>query len=352
MKGEILQYFSKRLRIFVVLILKYLLKSLNQYYVKTALIIIKYIPKNIYISNDTLTKIDGLGAQIQRLISSYALSSYCRIKFFQSDITSVTVHPLDPYQNLRSQNLFVKKVNKSLKIVGNNKKSQKIAFNEFKYVQLSATNLLVQSVKSNFRNEPTLLKVVESYKICDFKPELYTNLPRFKFIKLKKTKSKRNTIVIHYRRGVGGMAIYPGQSTPREMPIEYFVKIVTGLYQESKYLDYEIILLTDSPLKKTTYKPPKNQKTMWAGFPNYNGRVMEIAKLDLPLIREKIPKVKIKSGGDPLEAIKLMANAEVLILSKSSLSYVSALMNTSGKIFFPKDFWHTPLKNWNIISTN
>lgn len=352
MTGRILRYFSKHLRIFNVLILKYILKSFNQFYVKTALVIVRFTPKNIFISNDTLTKIDGLGAQIQRLISIYVLSSYCRIKFFQSEITSVTVHPLDPYQNHRSRNRFVKKVNKSFKIVSSNKKSQKIVFKEFKYIQLTTTNLLVQSVKSNFRNEPTLLKVVESYKISDFKPELYTNLPKFKLIKMKKTKSERNTIVIHYRRGVGGMAIYPGQSTPREMPIEYFVKIVTGLYQESKYLDYEIILLTDSPLKKITYKPPRNQKIMWAGFPNYNGRVMDIAKLDLPLIREKFPKMKIISGGDPLEAIKLMANADVLILSKSSLSYVSALMNTSGKIFFPKSFWHPPLKNWTIVSTN
>ena len=133
MTGRILRYFSKHLRIFNVLILKYLLKSFNQFYVKTALIIVKYIPKNIYISNDTLTKIDGLGAQIQRLFSIYVLSSYCRIKIFQSEITSVTVHPLDPYQNLRSRNRFVKKVNKSFKIVSSNKKSQRIVFKEFKY---------------------------------------------------------------------------------------------------------------------------------------------------------------------------------------------------------------------------
>jgi len=38
-------------------------------------------------------------------------------------------------------------------------------------------------------------------------------------------------------------------------------------------------------------------------------------------------------------------------MSRSSVSYVGALLNSEGKIYYPPDFWHNPLKKWVKIST-
>jgi hypothetical protein len=41
-----------------------------------------------------------------------------------------------------------------------------------------------------------------------------------------------------------------------------------------------------------------------------------------------------------------MSKANILITSRSSLSYVGGLFNRDGLVFYPHRFWHTKLKGW------
>ena len=54
-------------------------------------------------------------------------------------------------------------------------------------------------------------------------------------------------------------------------------------------------------------------------------------------------------GGDPLDVIKSLASADHLILSRSSFGYVAAILNPKGQVYFPSQFWHVPMKGWQII---
>ena len=59
--------------------------------------------------------------------------------------------------------------------------------------------------------------------------------------------------------------------------------------------------------------------------------------------------LQIIRGGNPLDAIKLMASADFLIIGKSSLSFVGGLLNRKGQVYSPEDFWHRPLKGWRSL---
>ena len=53
-------------------------------------------------------------------------------------------------------------------------------------------------------------------------------------------------------------------------------------------------------------------------------------------------------SSDPFEAFTHMCEAKILIIAKSSLSYVAALIN-DGTIYYPK-FWHPKLSSWKNVS--
>ena len=57
--------------------------------------------------------------------------------------------------------------------------------------------------------------------------------------------------------------------------------------------------------------------------------------------------VSIIRGGNPLISLAKMSSADTLIMSRSSLSYVAALLS-SGNIIYPKGFWHPPKSTWYL----
>ena len=64
---------------------------------------------------------------------------------------------------------------------------------------------------------------------------------------------------------------------------------------------------------------------------------------------DAIPNVKIIANGDAIEALKGMATADIFMMSRSSFSYVAAILNRRGiVIYYP--FWHSPLPSW-IVAT-
>jgi hypothetical protein len=56
----------------------------------------------------------------------------------------------------------------------------------------------------------------------------------------------------------------------------------------------------------------------------------------------------VHHGGDPLQGLIAMSEADILIISRSSYSYVGGLLNLSGKVIIPPGFWHTKLNSWVV----
>ena len=68
-----------------------------------------------------------------------------------------------------------------------------------------------------------------------------------------------------------------------------------------------------------------------------------------PSLSQNLPEsVKIDFETDPFRAIAHMSAAEGLVIAKSSMSYVAAMMS-EGTIFYP-EFWHPKLPNWNALT--
>jgi hypothetical protein len=64
-----------------------------------------------------------------------------------------------------------------------------------------------------------------------------------------------------------------------------------------------------------------------------------------------IPNLRKFVNGDPIEALEAMATADLLMMSRSSFSYVAAILNAEGIVIY-HPFWHSPLPEWIVATEN
>jgi hypothetical protein len=322
--------------IFVRVRLLKLIFILSKVYVFTFVWLIRFFSGKLTLTYLASYKQDGTGAQIQRQFSIFALSRVIRTKYFFTKYAEISVHPLDPFQTPESYERFLYKLNKELEISGSE------ALDEAEVIidlpNPSVLTIFLIALKSFFTRKDTCLQIGEPYRVTEFFPEYIPEvtkyLPNWKIPSLP---SNSLTIVIHYRQGVGGMVTYPGQKIPREISLDYFKELLSSI-KSPPNIARRIVVLTDAPTEITFYKPPSNQTYLWEGTPGFQNGKLTIQPLSFDELKNFGDQLEVKSGG--------MAMADVLFMGRSSLSYVGAILNQSGLIYFPRSFWHRSLRSW------
>jgi hypothetical protein len=192
-------------------------------------------------------------------------------------------------------------------------------------------------------------RLVEPYPVSEFDPNLYRGILHFlpNFVLPPK---KASIVAVHYRRGVGGFAIQQGESVSREIPGNYFAAVAKEIIDATKHPGVKLVVFTDSPTEDFVYVPPTEQSHLWTSSPNFIQGKMQVQGLDVrEVFSEVSDDVEVVFGGDPLEVIKRLASADHLILSRSSFGYVAAILNSKGRVYFPSQFWHVPMKGWHVV---
>jgi len=309
--------------------------------------LIRKFARNLFVSFDSANAVDGTGAQLQRLVSVVALSEYFGFRYISSNIKSISVHPLDPFQRESDYRAQLVRTNNFLVIPNSDLGTPDMT--TVNIPRLTIRILLLQAFFQVLNHKPRRLDILEVYPVTEFCPNVYEGLKCeiSESVDWVETQSGGH-LVLHYRQGVGGNVVYPGQKIPRQIELSRIVHQVQLLIeQETLPLLTQITVLTDAPSSISYFSPPQDQQSLWEGTPGFANGIMTIQPMDFSELASVagVP-VEVVRGGNPLDAIKMMAMADVLIMSKSSLSFMGALLNKGGTIFFPKSFWHKPLKTW------
>jgi hypothetical protein len=296
---------------------------------------------------------DGYFAQLQRQIGIFSVSKIFRCEYLHSEIKDLTVTQLDDFQSREAIDAFLEKMNLIYKLPASKRTPYRPK--RVKLISLSLRELLRLKLSSYFTKRDIIVSLTIPYGIIEkklFINELSRTIDNFLVHSSKE--SKRKSIVLHIRRGVNLEHVVPGEKSQRVMNDEYFLlaaKKIINDYKLSK--DTLVIILTDAPREMITYKPLLKDREVWekefidskrnggieieghkfASFENFFG-----------------PNLQIVRGGNLQNCVELMATADHFVMSRSSMSYVGALLNTKGKVYYPPDFWHKPLKNWVRIS--
>ena len=303
---------------------------------------------NIVLTYLNTSKMDGVGAQIQRILAIRSLAKSLNLGYLHTEINSLAIHPLDSYQNLDEMKVFLHKLNHEFRM----QSTEEYLVENLRERQtdtLTFSFLFSCILGAKFSRKQTLIRLVEPYPISEYDPDLYQGIRRFlpNFVSPLKTGA---SVAVHYRRGVGGFAIQRGERISREIAGNYFAAIAKEVIDAHRIPDLQLKIFTDSPTEDVVFTPPNVQFDLWTNSPSFSEGAMHVLGLNVQdYFKDISADVEVFYGGDPLEVIKSLSAADHLILSRSSFGYVAAILNDGGKVYFPSQFWHTPMKGWRVI---
>jgi len=308
--------------------------------------IIKRLSKRVYLRYDSELVHDGVGAQVQRIIAIAGLASYIQSNYEHSAISDVTTHPMDPFQESKQRFEFLERLNDHISPTGNCSTAPSNSVS-IRVPSLKLTNLFSITLKSVLLRRNYLVVTAEVYSIVDSLPFIYSYHRKFLHINFNDNlnKSSSGDVCVHFRRGVGGMALYHNQTIPRELPVSYYLKVLKHV-KALESID-KLTVLTDSPLIDTIYKVNADQIDLWEKTPGYSGGALHIKGKDIRGDFQSLNlEIEVLVGGDPIASLGILQSAKTLVMSKSSFSYVAALLNVDGRIYYPAGFWHPRQKHW------
>ena len=330
---------------FVVRILTLLILKVSQF-------LLKYSQGTLTLAFNNSLAVDGTGAQLQRLLGVRGLAKYLKCYYLHVPISNISIHPLDPFQTPDQIEEYLVKLNQTFNFEPSGVRLD--YSNEYSIASLAPVKLFAIVFRATFSSKNVLVRVLETYPVSDAQPKIIKNvigdLKSFYSSEVYRDAPVFD-LVMHYRQGVGGFVLYPGQRIPRQLPLEYFERILRETTLSKMEAEFNICILTDSPPEDLEFRPLPTQVRNWEGTPSFQDGTMKVKGMNFDALKD-FPgtKLQVIVGGSPIEAISIMSKARNLVIGRSSLSYVSGILNTEGKVFCPKIFWHPPMKGWETRS--
>lgn len=296
---------------------------------------------------DNKASFDGTGAQIQRILGVYAICKRFDIPYLHSGINELIITPLDPFQTEFELGEYLERVNQyfdfpsDIGAVCDRRVSKLQNLTKLKLLEMRARNKM-------HLGEKELIAVANPFQILNQIPEIYGLAARS--VKHLDSESDSKKIVLHYRRGSNTLDILPGESKPRGLSNEWYLRTLRKYVAHYQQLgiDFSVEIYTDMPKSSFTYVPNDFQSHLWSYEPRFKDGAVEMLGEDIKstVFAEFAEGLIVHHGGDPLQGLIDMSTADILITSRSSYSYVGGLLNQSGKIIIPPGFWHSKLDSW------
>jgi len=185
-------------------------------------------PTSALTYNDELD--DGLGAQLNRIIGIYSLSVKYGVPYVHTGIKNLLITALDPYQTQEELNSFLQRINDLFRFPSSDFGSQRDS--KLNLTSPTKLNLNLIRLKNRLRIGKFKTFVVSSpILLLNRDPDAYLlALPHLP-IAMDNQKDFTN-IVVHYRRGSSSFDILPGESTPRAILNDWYLKVLNKYVQQ------------------------------------------------------------------------------------------------------------------------
>jgi|LauGreSuBDMM15SN_2_FD.fasta_scaffold02459_3 hypothetical protein len=290
---------------------------------------------------------DGTGAQIQRILGIYSVSRKYGFNYLHTPVKNLLVFPLDSSQDPHEVEKYLKRMNDYFKLPTDD------SFQFDKIISMSAISvgyLRRLNTQMHFgKPKKILVRVSNPGLIVDTNPDIL----RFAVSDLNQPSAMKMmakvSIVLHIRGTVQEDLVIKGEVEPRSLPVSYYKDKLRGILALiDADLNYEIKVFTDIPKKSLSFEPRPQDIETWnkSGHSIVDGKI-QVDGLDLEKdFQEFGSDIEFIYGGDPLDAIIQMSHADYFVMSRSSFSYLAAILNRNGMVYYPPKFWHPPLANW------
>jgi hypothetical protein len=305
---------------------------------------------SICLGYDSKNLQDGAGAQVQRLLAVESLSCFLNVGYYHQEILSIDSNYGDGINDLHSKQQFINNLNGYLNFSNfscHHVRHTSIKFElwpRFERFFMPILYLLKFCLSKRGRNY--LLIISNPYPGIRGRGDIY-NLVRSRHGISKTNLSKKFYVKIH----LPWANIGAGQLADRKISLRWYQVILQQLNTQLTELGFECTFTfhTDGiqGLKSDLLSLGVSQKTQeyWSENNLLADGTLNWSYIDIESEFNFLPNMNIKYNISPIEVWDDMVQGDVLILAKSSLSFVAGLLNINAlKLLpvtvkdFPKDF--------------
>lgn len=310
-------------------------------------------------------RIDGVGAQFLRKLFAYRLAKKYELGYWDVPLKEFHVHPSDGVENVEDYEVLKLKLNLMFRFPTDaNLQKNPVIIRETKLPKVLRKVLYKYRIPLFLCANTLLLRLRKTVVVYidDLSYELQKKLTKFRAesekelrIYPEKSSMPRKTswmkIVVHIRRGDITLNQNIDNHQVRFIKLQEYENILSKLVREldDKKIDFKIDILTDASIHNYKYRPLQSQKSYWRDLGVLvNDDYVEIPESNLKSLSLLDPRIEVLRNLDIVETFQRFLDADALVISKSSFSYLAALLRNHGVTFyFP--FWHPSPPEWRTV---
>ena len=292
----------------------------------------------LVLTYDNTALTDGVGAQLHRIYGIWAISRLLGVPYRHSPINHVDYQGLTALETNSADPAYHHEFNDVFRI-----ESDPVSADEFHTVTLANLypgqfRMLATLVDlGKTRGKPILVRMKVPYGIADRFPDCYEACKEISPFDSPPRDGRPLRVAVHVRRGEQLVFL-----SDRLLPNAYYVNAARSVAEvlDSAGLDYEIELWTEVATKEFTV------------YPSHHGmdeRVKTASKVKPEMYPlddfAVLPNLVHRINGRTIDCLRGLATADILIMSRSSFSYVAAILNRHGTVLF-HPFWHQAPSSW------
>jgi hypothetical protein len=309
------------------------------------------VRNKLVLTYDNTKATDGVGAQLQRIYGIYSISRFLGVSYSHTPLGRVDYQGLGALEANAGNPAFHDQFNDTFQI-----ESDVASADDFYSIELQ--NLSMETLQTLDRllaaydahetgGKPILARLVMPYEIADRYPDCYEACKKISPFSSPVRKGRAWRVALHVRRGEQ-LALDPKRMGKRMLPNLYFINVAQNVARllEALGITYQIELHTEVASREFVVQPDHHGIFNRIGA----GAVISpsMSKLDdfnvLPNLARCINETTI-------DCLAKLATADILVMSRSSFSYVGAILNRNGIIlYYP--FWHAAPSSWITVDPN
>jgi hypothetical protein len=286
----------------------------------------------LYLTYDNQALADGAGAQIQRILSIYLIAKHYCVFYLHSGIARMTYQGAKCLEENKSDPEQMAGYNRLIDLPSDPAPATFDAM----YKVFDISPQLIAEFKEKPQN--TLFVIQFAGTLIDANPSLLLQpILNFPWAQRPSLAGRPIRVAVHVRRGELFVV-----DSDRMLPNSYYVeciKALTSLFKKYS-LPFEIHLHTEVLTKPTLITP--SHHGICERVPTSKLVTPEDSHME---DFEGLPNLILHINEHPMEALKALTVADVLLASRSSFSYIASIMKQGGVVFF-HPFWHSLAPGW------
>lgn len=282
-------------------------------------------------ANDVI--MDGAGAQLHRIYIIYALSRHLGVSYVHSPLFELGYQGLVALEKNEQDSKIVERYNSLFTLSSD----EEVPENAVVHYLMNANLDFINDLKKEAQNKDAfhLVKIVFTHPAADHFPQMLRHLQAVS--PFEKATSPVFRIAIHVRRGDLFIA-----DANRVLPNAYYMTLLQEIVKTLQRLGISFVceLYTELPSAPFMVTPDHyGMATRIKEEVMISSGANDIQEFD------QWPNLKKCINGDPIETLRAMATADLLVMSRSDFSYTAAILNKKGIIVY-HPFWHGTPMEW------